>query len=199
MANDNNVNIGSVGSGNTIHIAQHQAPEAPHIEYLVNPDSVEHLSRSEVHKGVVGFFVSLALPILGIVADGLGLLSFLGVQTKWVLAILVPIAVIGALITNSKRKLAQVTLPLGEARFIDGRWVERESNGDYVLYRKVAPCLYPKCSGSVLIQPAPLRERPNHTLVGVCNIGGHRHTYSVDFNGIGYPEQFDWRPMDEHK
>ena len=196
MTNNNNINIGSVGGvGNTVNIAQHHAPTNPHIEYTVSSDTVEHLSQSVVNKGALGFYGSLALPIFAIVADGLGFLSFLGIQTRWVLAVLIPIAVIGALLTNTKRKIATSSFASNEARYIDGRWVELDPEGGYMLYKKTAPCIYPKCSGTVFIQPSPPRERHNHALVGVCDTGGNRHTYTVDFNGIGFPQDFDWRPI----
>lgn len=197
MTHDNNVSIGSIGTGSTVNIAQHQAPNAPHIEYAVAADSIERVSSEEANKSALGFYGSLSLPILAIVADGLGVLSFLGVQTSWVLAVLLPLAAFGAYLTSAKRKLTTTTFGSNEALFIDGRWAEQEQDGSYLLYRKTAPCIYPKCSGTVFIQPAPPRERPNHTLVGVCDVGVHRHTYTVDFNGIGFPAQFDWKPLEE--
>lgn len=193
MSHDNNVSIGSIGSGNTVNIAQHQTPSDPRIEFAVAAHSVEHVSSRDANKGALAFYGSLSLPVLAIVADGLGVLSFLGIQTMWVLAVLLPVAVVGAALTNEKRKLATANFKQGEARFFDGRWAEQEDDGSYVLYRKTAACIYPKCSGTVHIQPAPPRELPNHTLVGVCDVGARRHTYSIDFNGIGFPEQFDWR------
>ncbi|MGZ8876455.1 MAG: hypothetical protein ACXW1F_08310 [Halobacteriota archaeon] len=200
MAHDNNVSIGSVGTGNTINIAQHQAPETPHVEYTAASDSIEHLSRSTVNRGAVAFIASLSFPILAIVADGLGVLSSLGVQTKWqVLAVLVAIAIVGTVLTKTKMKIATKTFKSNQAWFIDGRWVEREDDGNYVIYRKTAPCIYEKCSGTVFIQPAPPREQPNHTLVGVCDVGARQHTYTVDFNNIGFPARFDWRPLEERK
>lgn len=200
MTHDNNIHIGSIGTGNTVNIAQHQGPpSAPHLEYEVLEKSVRHLPKSEVNKGALAFWVSVSLPVLAIVADSLGVLSFLGIQTLWALAVVLPIAVVGAAVTNGKRKIAEHSFKPNEAWFIDGQWVEEDGNGDYVLYRKVAPCIYPKCSGSVTIVPAPPRERGNHTLVGVCSVGGNRHTYTVDYNGIGFPEQFDWRPIEKQE
>ena len=197
MTHDNNVSIGSVGTGNMIHIVQQQPPSAPHIEYSVAADSIEHVSANEARKSAVGFYGSLSLPILAIVADGLGVSSFLGIQTRWALAILLPLAVVGAVLTSSKRKLATTTFVRSQAEFIDGMWAEQEEDGNYLLYRKTSACIYPKCTGTVFIQPAPPRERPNHALVGVCDVGAHRHTYTVDFNGIGFPEQFNWKPIEE--
>src|SRR5881394_636664 len=135
MTHANNVSIGSVGTGNTVNIAQHQAPNTPHIEYAVAAHSVEHVSRAEASKSAFAFYGSLSLPVLAIVADGLGGLSFLGLQTKWVVAVLLPIAVVGAVLTNAKRKLATTTFNPNEARFVDGRWAEQEQDGGYLLYR----------------------------------------------------------------
>jgi hypothetical protein len=87
MTHDNNVSIGSVGTGNTIHISQNQTPSAPHIEYEIIPNSIEHVPSRDAYRDALGFYGSLSLPILGIVADGVGVLSFLGLQTKWVLAV----------------------------------------------------------------------------------------------------------------
>ncbi len=196
MANDNNVSIGSIGTGNTVNIAQHQAPQATYVEYKVAPESVEHLSKGEVNKGVLTFFGSLCLPILALVADALGILSYLGLQTRWALVVLVPIALIGATLTSTKLKIATAKFTPEVANFIDGKWVELEREGNYLIYRRMSPCIYPKCSGMVFIRPAPPREQPNHTLVGMCDTGRYRHTYTVDFNGIGYPAQFDWRPIE---
>jgi hypothetical protein len=66
-------------------------------------------------------------------------------------------------------------------------------------YIKRAKCIYPKCDGFVFVVPAPPREKHNHLVVGKCSVGGIRHTYTFDFNGIGYPQQFDWSPPDEVK
>lgn len=199
MPHDNNVSIGSVGAGNTINIAQHQAPDAPRIEYSVATDSIERVSQLQATKGAVTFYGSLSLPVLAIVADLLGTLSFLGIQTKWALVVTLPLAVIGANLSNTRRKLVTTTFKPNEAQFVDGRWAEQEDDGSYVLYRKTAPCIYPHCSGTVFIRTAPPREQPNHSLVGVCDVGAYRHTYTVDFNGIGFPQQFDWKPPEECK
>jgi hypothetical protein len=197
--NNNNVNIGSIGAGNTVNITQKQTPDARHVEYSMVDGSIQHLSRSEINKGALTFWISASLPVLAIVADGLGVLSFLGLQTLWALAVVVPVAFVGAAITNGKRKIAEHSFIENEAWFIDDRWVEQNDDGDYFLYKKVATCIYPKCSGSVAIVPAPPREQGNHTLVGVCSVGGHRHTYTIDYNCIGFPEQFDWRPIEKRE
>lgn len=161
MAHDNNVHIGAAATGTTINIAQHQArEEKPHVEYSLIADSIERLPKSTVNRGALAFFASLFIPILGIVADGLGVLSYVGIQiSKWqVLAVLVPVAIVGTALTKTKLKIAITKFDSNKAWFIDGRWVRRDDDGDYVTYRKTAPCIYPKCSGTVTVQPAPPRD-----------------------------------------
>lgn len=199
MTHDNHIKIGTIGTGNTVNIIQHQAPEASRIEYAVVQNSVSHLSSAEVKKGVLAFWGSASLPILAMVADSLGVLSFIGVQTAWVLTVLIPIAFVVAAMNNGKRKIAELSPKRNEAKYLDGKLVEQDEDGNYLLYRRTASCTYPKCSGSVSISPAPPREQGNHSLVGVCDVGDRRHTYTVDYNGIGYPHQFDWRPLEERK
>lgn len=196
MANDNNVSIGTVGSGNTININQQQEATPPHIEYQIAKSSVEHLPKSDVQHGALVWIGSIILPVLALVADSVGVLAFLGFQTKWVLAVVLPFAIFGAILTNTKRKIAFESFSPNVAQFIDGNWVEQQADGNYVRYTKAARCIYKKCRGTVYIQPAPDREQPNHSLVGVCDLGGHQHTYTVDFNGIGFPRQFDWRAVE---
>lgn len=201
MAHDNNLTIGSVGTGNTIHIDQRRGspPESPHIEYKIAQDSIQHLSRSEVNKSALSFYGAIALPFLALVADSLGILSFIGVQTKWTLVAILPIVLAITLATMQNKEIAKTTFRPNVANFLHGKWVERENDGNYIIYQKTAPCIHRGCRGTVFIRRAPPREQPNHTLVGVCDTGGHRHTYTVDFNGIGYPEQFDWRPIESQK
>jgi hypothetical protein len=109
------------------------------------------------------------------------------------------VAMFGVMMFNTKRKIATSSIPSGQARFIDGRWVQRDETGDYLLYRKTAPCSYEGCHGTVRIQTPPARERHNHDLIGVCDIGEKQHTYRIDFNGIGKQQFFNWDPVEENK
>lgn len=69
MSHDNNISIESDGTGNTFNINQHQATDSLHIVYTVNEETAERISKNEVYKGAIAFYVALALPILAIVAD----------------------------------------------------------------------------------------------------------------------------------
>lgn len=39
----------------------------------------------------------------------------------------------------------------------------------------------------------------NFRYASTRNVGGHRHTYTVDYDGIGYPKEFDWRPREQRE
>ncbi|MDI1329563.1 hypothetical protein [Pseudomonas sp.] len=202
MSDGNHINIGSMGDANHINIAQHHSLQPTAIQFDIDTSSVERLSRKNVNKGAVGFFLSLpllALSFMSIVADAFGILSYFNIGSRVPAYVIMVFAMLGLLFFNPKRKIATTTIPPNQAKFIDGRWVERDENGDYLLYRKAAPCNYKDCRGTVNIQTPPPRELHNHDLIGVCDIGGKQHTYRVDFNGIGERQHFDWRPAEQNK
>lgn len=160
------------------------------------------MSRGSVIKGAAAFFLSLpvlALAVMSIVADALGILSYFNVESKILAYVVMAVAMGAVMLCNGKRKMATTSIPPDQARFIDGRWVERDESGDYLLYRNTAPCNYENCKGTVRIQLPPPREQHNHDLIGVCDLGGKQHTYRVDFNGVGERQHFDWRPLEQNK
>jgi hypothetical protein len=202
MSDGNNINIGSIGNANHINIAQTQSAERGPIQFQVVPDSVQRLSRASVNKGglvFAGSIPALGLSIMSIFADALGIFSYFNIGWKilaWTVAI---VAMFGVVFYKTKGRIAMQSIPEGQPRFMDGRWVERDETGDYLLYRKTAPCNYQGCNGTVRIQTPPPREQHNHDYIGVCDIGNKQHTYSVDSNGIGERQRFNWDPVEPTK
>lgn len=172
----------------------HNKPEEhSYIEYRIDEHSIKILHRRQIYRDTLLFYISFLPPIIVLVAHHYDILLLLGIKIELALGLATGITMVGAMLTNTQRKIAATTFPTDTAMFIEGQWIEEVNKEEYIQYTKTAPCIYPKCSGTVFIRPAPVRELPNHTLVGVCNIGGHRHTYTVDYNGIGFRQQFDWR------
>jgi hypothetical protein len=101
-----------------------------------------------------------------------------------------------ALITGKNNWLGLLQVD-GDAQFKNGFWYRKLSDGNFISYEKRAKCIYPKCDGWVYIESAPAREKNNHILVGKCSVGGIRHAYTVDYNDIGYPHEFDWGPLEK--
>lgn len=200
--NGNNINIGSIGNANHINIAQSQSTLRRPIEFEVVASSVQRLSRASVNKGAwyfAGSIPAFALSVMSIFADAVGIFSYFNLGWKilaWAIAI---IGMFGLVFYKSKGKIALQTIPEGQALFIDGRWVERDEAGDYLLYRKTAACNHQGCKGTVRIETPPPREQHNHDYIGVCDVGGKQHTYRVDFNGIGERQHFNWDPIDPPK
>lgn len=206
MSDGNNITIGSIyqgdGNGNHIHVSQNQTVERGPVRFLVDPESVQKLSRASLKKGAwyfAGSVPAFLLSVMSILADAMGIFSYFNLGWKilaWTIAI---VGMFGLMFYITKLKIALQRIPEGEARFIDGQWVEHDEAGDYLLYSKTASCNYEGCKGTVHIEAPPPREQHNHDYIGVCDIGGKQHTYRVDFNGIGERQYFNWDPIDPPK
>lgn len=194
------VEISGVLTNSPVNINQNQDGSQSitntHIEYVIDEDTVHVFPQRRARKMRAVFVITIFVSILGIVADILGVLSYVGIQNRTVIVVLLSICLFVMLIAKKDLWLTSLKVD-GSANFKDGLWYEKRSDGNFMSYIKKAKCIYPKCDGLVQIIPAPPRERPNHSVVGKCSIGGIRHTYTVDYNGIGYPHEFDWRPLDK--
>lgn len=173
-----------------------QAIHERHVEYIVDENTVRIFPQKPAKQMNALFTGTLAVSVLGILADMAGLLSYIGIQKGVALLVLAPACLLIALATKHDRWLSSLSAN-GAAHFHKDLWYEKLPDGNFASYVKRARCIYPKCAGLVQVVSAPPRERPNHTLIGKCSIGGIRHTYTVDYNGIGYPSDFDWRPVAE--
>lgn len=195
---NNKVEISGDVSNSTIEVNQNQDGNQPintkNIEYEVDENSYRVISSEASKKANRVFIATIAISALAILADIAGLLSYIGINQGMMIFIFAPLAWVIAMLTKHKRWLYD--LPANNtAIYKEGWWYEKLDDGNIAIYLKNGKCIYPKCEGTINIVPAPPREHPNHIVVGKCSLGGVQHTYSVDFNGIGYPKQFDWRPV----
>jgi hypothetical protein len=142
-------------------------------------------------------FTTILLAAIGVLADFAGLLSYFNISQGKTFFIFALIGILAVLITHHDWWV--LALSPNTDQFNNGKWYKNLNNGQVASYIKRAKCIYPKCNGFVDVVLAPPRERHNHSLVGKCSVDGIRHTYTVDSNGIGYPQQFDWRPLDQAK
>lgn len=170
----------------------------PHVEYVVDKSSILELEAKYTDEIAIGYYsifgISVSLFFIDLLFNGL---SFLGFRSGASIFYLAPIVVIAHFVSSRARLL--FSLEPGNATYRNGLWYEKDEDGVFYSYRKFAKCIYPKCTGRVCIILAPPRERPNHSLVGKCSVGGFRHSFTVDHNSIGYPQSFDWRPPEEPK
>ena len=89
-----------------------------------------------------------------------------------------------------------------DAGFIGHNEVGEEGDaGKVFVYSRRAACIYPGCSGTIVLHPAPPKEvlRLGRNFAGVCSVCGRDHSYRLDYLWNAYPEQFDWRPPEDEK
>ncbi|RDK82579.1 UNVERIFIED_ORG: hypothetical protein DFO82_2403 [Idiomarina abyssalis] len=195
---NNSAEFSGTITNSTISVNQNQdgnqSINEKEIEYAVDKGSYREITSEEYKTRSSVFYISLAVFALGVLADMLGLLTYLGFSHGIIILILAPICWLISVVTKNDRWMNGL-YHNNKSYYRDGRWYEKLPNNDVAVYYKRAGCIYPRCDGVVNIVPAPPREHPNHTLVGKCSVGGLQHTYTVDFNSIGYPHKFDWRPL----
>jgi hypothetical protein len=198
----NSINISGTLSNSPVIVNQNQDGKQSmanaHIEYEADDSTVRVFSQKSAKKKSGLFTLTAAMTILGFFADLFGVLSYFGIQKGMSIFALAPIVILVGWITKKDCWLVSLK-DNGTAQFNDGIWYKKQSDGNFVSFTMKAKCIYPKCDGLVHIETAPPRERPNHSLVGICSVGGFRHTYTVDYNGVGYPREFDWRPLEQEK
>ncbi|WP_445357598.1 hypothetical protein ACJJIC_18410 [Microbulbifer sp. ANSA002] len=193
---NNNFTISAPVNNSTISVSQNQdgnqSVASNNIEYVIAEESCRIENHESLSKSQNIFNTTVALSVIAILADVAGLMTYIGIDQGVLILVLAPIAWFVTWITSEKRWMRR--LPQNNtAHFKDGEWYQKLPNDDVAIFLKKAKCTFPKCKGTINIVPAPAREHPNHSLVGKCSVGGLQHTYTVDFNGIGYPREFDWR------
>lgn len=206
VSNDraNIVDISGTLTSSTVTVNQNQDGVQwitnKHIEYVIDEETAQVFPQEPAEKMNALFLNVGAITVIGFFADVFEIFSYIGIEIEQgiVFSVFGLLWLLVVWITKNDRWL--VSLPTdGTAQFKDGLWYGKLSNGNFISYTRRAKCIYPKCDGFVHIVPAPPRERPNHTIVGKCSLGGNRHTYTVDYNGIGYPREFDWKPLEPEK
>ncbi len=199
---NNKVEFSGDVSNSTIEVNQNQdgnqAIANKNIEYEIDDTSYRVISSKPADKANKFFAITIGISVLAIIADIAGVLTYIGINEGMMILVLFPIVLVIAMFTKQARWLHN--LPKNNtALFKDGRWYEKLEDGNIAIYLKKGKCIFPKCKGIINIVSAPPREHPNHTLIGKCSLGEVQHTYTVDFNGIGYPHQFDWRLLPQER
>jgi Putative DNA-binding domain len=85
---------------------------------------------------------------------------------------------------------------INEANYIgNGRLMEDNREGSYLIYNPTAACIYPCCNeGKIVLSDAPPMEfsKTGKKYIGVCTIARKDHSYRIDYNRVATPAQFDW-------
>lgn len=176
-----------------------------YIKLEADLEKARRISRKKIkNKAWRGYFIGISgtLLYLGVTISPLFIMSNIGFSI-W------HIIVLGIIITSFvyfiKPYFEEMYLyrkrpkNIKEAIFVgQGRLMEDDNKGGYLIYNPTAPCIYPCCNeGKIIIANAPPREvsRLGKTFVGVCSIAGKDHSYRLDRIWVATPEQFDWRTL----
>jgi hypothetical protein len=202
--NSNNIQIGNAGSGNTISVVQNQS-RADHALLVVDGSSVREYEKETLRKDRnIGWAKLAGCSLLGpmsLLSDAIGISSHFGFSFWW---LLFPVGLIAGMrfaephlrSWNILRKLATNK---NEAYLAGTNEIVKESeNGKIVTYHRSTACIYPNCTGTIILSAAPEREkaRLGKDFVGVCSLAERDHSYRIDYIWNAYPADFDWRPVE---
>jgi hypothetical protein len=206
------VQIGDAGSNNTYNLAQHTAAgSAPsYVQLEVDRDSIQQYPKAQVEKqalrGAISAAPTIVIPLVAGIADWLGILSYLGVPQSYTILIgfgagfgLTGLSFIvePSNLTSLRYWIWSTFTRQNEAKHIGlNAFLERDNNGNYLIYRRTACCIYPKCNGKIIIEKLPPREQYCNGLAGLCSVAGKAHSYLIDYNVVATRKELDWRPLD---
>lgn len=203
--NSNNVQIGNAGTGNSISIVQGQS-KVEHTLLVVDEGSVREFEKGGLRKdrnlGWAKFAGGGALGAMGFLSDSIGVSTHFGFSLWW----LFPVGlIIGLLFATPHIRAGQILHRLPrkkqEANFAgNNEIVEDVDGGKIITYRRSAECIYPNCTGKIILSSAPERERPHlgRDFVGVCSVAGRDHSYRIDYVWNAYPARFNWQPVEQN-
>ncbi|MFA5780578.1 MAG: hypothetical protein WC947_10655 [Elusimicrobiota bacterium] len=190
--------INSIGANSDVNINQQRlADEAlEHRHTVFETKGFKEYTAKDVRKKTLHAVIAVVVGGLAVFSNILSVAAYFGLAKFPVAIPIVAICLIVVLINVRYVELLFLPKNTDTYRYLWGKFVRKSNDDRYVVYEKVAPCIYPNCNGDVRIVSAPAREKHNHPIVGICSIGEREHTYTVDSNGIGFPHRFDWRPIE---
>jgi hypothetical protein len=190
-------------------VHQSVAPAVPpnYVQLQIDPDSMRRYSKTEVERrsarGIIYIATSFLLATSPIFADWLGILDRFGVPDGISPVAAMVIAGVGYLLLRGQEAVEFVrwrrllSKRPNEPHPIDlQRFLQLDDEGNYLVYSRSAPCLYPKCNGKIVAEKLPLHEQHRDGLAGVCSVAGKAHSYLIDSNLVATPRDLNWRPPD---
>ena len=191
--NGNTINSTINQNNNITQVVKDGLPEKM-IEYLRDTSTVRTITKNKINFRVKLYFGEVSLVSLVIY-----LFHLFGFDPFWLLLIFILAIAIVSMVNLEYLYCFFKLKNDGKAYFKWGNFYEKLDSGDCEKHVKYAKCIYPKCNGLVRIQVPPIKEQENHAFIGVCTEGGKRHTYTVDYHGIGFVQQFDWSKSEQKK
>jgi|GEM_PF-1482762 len=203
----NNLQIGHAGSRNAFNISQTVGAQS-FIQLEVEQNSVLKVNKKNLQRDRLLFIFKLIggsmVGAFAFIADAAGISQFLNIPIWWLLPVGMFIGVFFSLQHyRSCRILSRLPKDGKGANYIGDNLIAEEDIDSRIisLYERSAPCIYPKCQGKIMLYDAPPREKISlgRDFVGICSICGKEHSYRLDSNWVAYPQQFDWRSVENNK
>lgn len=199
------VNARDMNAGHDIIIYDRSNTGAKSVQLEIDPDSKQWYPKTEVERravrGGIVLGASLFTSVSAIFADYVGILSHFGISGFMTTVAPAAIALAGGLILRINGDNEFVAWRLrrpkrpNEPRPISlQRYLELDDVGNYLISSRTAPCIYPKCRGTIIAKNLPPREVSRDGLAGVCSVAGNAHSYLIDRNWVAREQDLDWRP-----
>ena len=178
---------GIVNIGNVQRYVELKTPESR--------SELNEISSESQGKFVVGFILSIVVPILGLIANLLAIHPVFDfpVWVYFVVFFAVLVATFIFYFDNYRIFNSDIPDSPGFTHLHNDRLVSRTECG-YVVFTYSCRCIYPNCQGEIQISEPPQKYNGNYHLFAKCNVGGEQHSYGLDCNLVAYPMHVDWRP-----
>ena len=173
----------------------------------IDEKSVRRFSKRALRRASRIFHIKLilgvALFILGPASHNIPPFNQLPFSLAWVC---MPVAlIIGVNVLRSRDVYliySNIPKKKGQHRYIGNNTVVEEcEDGEVQVYSVRGKCVYPHCSGDIILHEVPPKEANQfeQNCVGICKTCGKDHSYRLDGLWNAYPEQFDWDPLENEK
>jgi hypothetical protein len=206
----NFVQIGDAGSNNVYNVAQNLEAVPNYVQLKIDRDRPQGYSKAEVEKQAVVGGVFAATPLVttfaALFADRLGILDHLGLPkhsaTLVGLCAGIALTLLSIKISPRSRTSLQYWISSKFAKQHEAKrvglneFLEVDEKGNYLTYCYAARCIYLGCSGTIVVEELPPREKDRDGLAGMCSVAKRAHSYLIDKNWVATKEKLDWRPED---
>lgn len=156
----------------------------------------KEVASNEQNKFVLMFIMACVVPGVGLVADMMQIAPALSLPIWIYIVVFIIIFLVTVILYFDNVKLMLADDPKEDEcmHLYADKLFSKNSNG-YTIYTHRGPCIYPDCSGEVVISNSPERYNGNYSFFGKCSLAGKQHSYGIDYNFKAYPVEVDWRAM----
>ena len=156
----------------------------------------KEVSKKEQNKFVLVFFMACVVPSIGLVADLMQIAPALSLPLWMYVAVFAIIFIVTVIhyLDNFKIMLTEDPKENERGHLYADRLFSKNSEG-YSIFTHRGACIYPGCSGEIVISNQPERYSGNYSYFAKCSVAREQHSYGIDINFMAYPIEVDWSPI----